>query len=105
MTTDENGQVVEDYDYLPFGEPWGTPQVPEARGFAGKERDPAGSLDYFGARYYASGSGRFTTVDPYLDLQKAFVDPQQWNRYTYVRNNPLRYVDPDGRAIETPGMH
>jgi RHS repeat-associated protein len=56
---------------------------------------------YFGARYYASQTGRFTTVDPYLDVQKALVDPQQWNRYAYVRNNPLRYVDPDGRAIET----
>jgi RHS repeat-associated protein len=56
---------------------------------------------YVGARYYASQTGRFTTVDPYLDAQKALVDPQQWNRYAYVRNNPLRYVDPDGRAIET----
>ena len=36
-----------------------------------------------------------TTVDENL------VDPQRWNRYSYVRNNPLRYVDPTGEIIET----
>lgn len=33
--------------------------------------------------------------------QENLVDPQRWNRYAYVRNNPLRYKDPDGRIIET----
>jgi RHS repeat-associated protein len=55
---------------------------------------------YFGTHYYASGTGRFTTVDPLLDVQKAQVDPQLWNRYAYVRNNPLRFVDPDGRELK-----
>ena len=27
------------------------------------------------------------------------VDPQRWNRYTYVRNNPLKYVDPNGEDL------
>jgi hypothetical protein len=27
------------------------------------------------------------------------ADPEQWNRYAYVRNNPLRLVDPDGREV------
>jgi RHS repeat-associated protein len=51
---------------------------------------------YFGARYYASQTGRFTTVDPFFDLQANLVEPQRWNRYAYVSNNPLRYVDPLG---------
>lgn len=55
------------------------------------------AVPYFGARYYGSKIGRFTTVDPYLDQSAALVDPQRWNRYAYVSNNPLRYVDPDGR--------
>lgn len=100
--TDEAGQTIARYDFLPFGEEYPpTPDNHVPLQFAGKERDYRTGFDYFGGRYYQSQTGRFTTVDPYLDVQKALVDPQQWNRYTYVRNNPLRYVDPDGRAIET----
>ena len=102
LVTDANGQVVERYDYLPFGEPY-PPSAPvvETRRFGGKERDNETGLDYFGGRYYASGNGRFTSVDPVLDVQQALADPQRWHRYAYVRNNPFRYVDPDGRAIES----
>ena len=102
MVTDASGAVVARYDYLPFGEPWpATPPNPnpDVRQFTGKGRDTETGLDYFGARYYASQTGRFTTVDPVLDIDQALVDPQRWNRYTYVRNNPFRYVDPDGRAL------
>ena len=99
--TDQSGAVVARYEYFPFGEGDGTLAGRDPHRFAAKERDAESGMDYFGARYYASRSGRFTTVDPLLDQQKALVDPQQWNRYAYVRNNPLRYTDPDGRAIET----
>ena len=36
-------------------------------------------------------------TDPAFTLAENLVDPQRWNRYVYVRTNPLRYVDPDGR--------
>jgi RHS repeat-associated protein len=62
-------------------------------------RGAAHARSYFGARYYRAGIGRFTTVDPELNMKEALPDPQRWNRYAYVRNNPLRYVDPDGRDI------
>ena len=65
----------------------------------GKERDPETTFNYFGVRYYASGTGRLTTVDPVLDTQNATVDPRLWNRYAYSRNNPLGYIDPDGRYV------
>src|SRR5208282_1703434 len=56
----------------------------------------------FGARHYASAMGRFMTTDwsqhaapiPYADV----TNPQSFNLYAYVRNNPLRGTDPDGHC-------
>jgi RHS repeat-associated protein len=103
--TNAAGQVTERHDYLPFGEECtngpcaSNPALGggQPRKFTSKERDPETGLDYFGARYYGSKIGRFTTVDPYLDTRAALFNPQRWNRYAYGLNNPLRYVDPDGR--------
>ena len=86
--------------------------------FTGKLRDNETGLDFFGARYFSGAQGRFTTPDefkggglfdpetglsdetigplPYADIS----DPQTLNKYAYVRNNPLRYVDPDGHCFE-----
>jgi RHS repeat-associated protein len=65
----------------------------------GKERDAETGLDYFGARYFSGAQGRFTSPDaPFADQ---FVeDPQSWNLYAYTRNNPLRYIDDDGRGAK-----
>ncbi|MBT3395316.1 RHS repeat-associated core domain-containing protein, partial [archaeon] len=64
----------------------------------GKELDES-DLYYFGARYYDSDLGRFTSVDPVKENEP----------YSYVRNNPLYYVDPDGKevmiAIYDEGSH
>ncbi|HEV3038443.1 MAG TPA: RHS repeat-associated core domain-containing protein [Candidatus Angelobacter sp.] len=68
--------------------------------FTGKERDAETGLDYFGARHYSNGLGRFITPDwaatpvavPYADL----TDPQSLNQYTYVRNLPTTRIDTDG---------
>jgi RHS repeat-associated protein len=62
----------------------------------GKERDAESGLDYFGARYYGSALGRFTSADPKL-IPDEFDNPQSWNKYAYTGNNPLRYTDPDGK--------
>jgi len=99
--TDQSGAVVERHDYLPFGEELNPPSGAQPRHFTGKERDQETGLDYFGARYYSAETARFTTIDPIFTWKENLVDPQRWNRYAYVRNNPLRYTDPDGRAIET----
>ena len=63
--------------------------------FTGKERDAESGLDYFGARYLSGGMGRFVSADPKM-FPDAVYDPQSWNKYGYVRNNPLRLIDPDG---------
>jgi RHS repeat-associated protein len=64
--------------------------------FTSKERDRETGLDYFGARYYSSTQGRFTSVDP-ENAGANPSDPQSWNGYAYARNNPLLYTDPEGR--------
>jgi|DewCreStandDraft_2_1066082.scaffolds.fasta_scaffold02955_6 RHS repeat-associated protein len=72
----------------------------DAYKFTGKERDPESGLDYFVARYYSSGLGRFLQGDPIaLGHPHAFVviDPQRWNSYAYSVNRPLIFIDPDGR--------
>jgi RHS repeat-associated protein len=63
--------------------------------FTGKERDAETGLDYFGARYFSSPQGRFTSPDPLLSSGRP-GEPQSWNRYAYTLNNPLRFVDPTG---------
>jgi RHS repeat-associated protein len=73
-----------------------------------KERDNETGLDYFGARYYSSTQGRFTSPDAFWkDSQVG--DPQSWNKYAYARNNPLKYIDPSGEnatvTIETDEEH
>jgi len=104
---DEQGNVIERHDYLAFGEECTTgpcaanPGVGagQPRKFTGKERDQETGLDYFGARYYSPPIARFTTVDPVYTWRENLTDPQRWNRYAYARNNPLKYVDPDGKVI------
>ena len=69
--------------------------TPRAYKFTGKERDAESTLDYFGARHHASLIGRFMTTDPTMKSVNV-LSPQTWNRYAYVTNNPLRFVDPLG---------
>lgn len=66
-------------------------------GFTGKERDAETSLDYFGARYFSGAQGRFTSPDPVTATPLDIINPQRWNQYAYAVNNPLAFVDPDGR--------
>src|SRR5204863_7143384 len=79
--------------------------------FTGHERDFAGGqgredshyTDYMHARDYSPVQGRFLSVDPAMDVKSNLKNPQGWNRYAYVVNNPIRYVDPDGRWIQLGG--
>jgi RHS repeat-associated protein len=66
------------------------------RKFTGQEHDIESTLTYFGARYYDELTGRFTTADSVIP--GGMYNPQGFNRYAYAYNNPVKYVDPSGRA-------
>jgi RHS repeat-associated protein len=94
------GATCETITNLPFGDgqqTTGTCGDPSPMHFTGKERDLESGLDNFGARYHASSLGRFMSPDPMHVMEQKKGDPQQWNMYTYVRNNPLRMVDANGK--------
>jgi len=62
----------------------------------GKEQDSETGLYYYGARYYEDALGRFMSPDPKQLSLKHLLFPQRWNKYTYVQNNPIGSIDPDG---------
>jgi RHS repeat-associated protein len=97
VVTNASGAVVRTHAYEPFGHGDGVAAGSDPTRFTGQERDPETGLDYFGARYYGSRTGRFTTVDPVMNIDAALLEPQRWNRYAYALNRPLVMIDPDGR--------
>jgi RHS repeat-associated protein len=103
LITGPTGTLIARHDYLPFGEEVTLPDG-ERRQFTGHERDsggdPVAMLDYMHARYYRPFTGRFLSVDPELDVNTAVSNPQSWNRYSYVKNNPIVLIDRDGRDAE-----
>ena len=112
LVTDADGNVVARHDYLPFGEEvpagsagrtgqWGAFDSVSQK-FTGQERDSETGLDFFQARHFSNVLGRFLSADP-GNAGADLSDPQTWNGYSYVRNNPLALVDPSGMDATDPG--
>jgi RHS repeat-associated protein len=83
--------------------PWGEEQTTTAQNrdkFATYFRDSSG-LDYALHRHYSSSHGRFLTPDPYV-ANDALRNPQSWNRYPYVENDPVNYADAQGLLRRCP---
>lgn len=99
VVTNATGGILDQSDFYPFG---GEHVITSSSGntykFTGKERDSESNLDNFGARYSSSTIGRFMSPDPKSAISH-ILDPQTFNRYAYTRDNPLVYVDPNGRDL------
>ncbi len=98
VRSDMTGAACETIQSLPYGDGQSTSGScgdPSTRHFTGKERDLETGLDYFEARYYSNGLGRFTSPDPAGSLQPD-SDPQTLNLYAYSLNNPSRFGDDSG---------
>ena len=96
LLTDLNQAIVQNLDYLPFGELNSSDSGINSHKFTELQRDSETGLDHAWFRQYSSTLGRWMHPDP---AGLAAVDPsnpQSWNRYGYVINNPLALVDPSG---------
>ena len=101
LVTDENGAVEQELAYYPFGDTQvnsSTQNVDVAYKYTGKERDSSTGLYDYHARLYDPYLGRFISPDVLVPNPG---NPQDLNRYSYVRNNPLLYVDPNGEFAVT----
>jgi RHS repeat-associated protein len=106
MFVDKSGAALDDQDYFPWGgavPSVGTSTSNNHYKFTGKERDSETGLDYFGARYYSNGLGRWISADwsatpvpvPFAHLD----NPETLNLYGYVGNNPTSGIDAAGHAL------
>jgi RHS repeat-associated protein len=98
-----NGLEATRLVYLPYGETAsdhssGSDVV--TRKFTGQELDEETGLYNYGARYYDPALGRFLSAD---SIVPSLADGQSFNRYSYVRDNPIVYVDPTGHFFEYIG--
>jgi RHS repeat-associated protein len=94
-----SGDLVSRVRYLPYGNQWTqeTGAPPTDRLFTGQRRYGAKSgIYHYGARFCSADIGRFLQAD---SIVPEAANPQDLNRYTYVRNNPVNHTDPTGHCI------
>jgi len=104
VVTAMDGEAVQRIDYDPFGAILANDLAGGSEGsrrlYAGAEWDVFPGLVHLQARYYDPRLGRFAAADTVVGEAYA---PQAWNRYAYVQNNPLRFVDPTGHFWDEIG--
>lgn len=112
MFTDCQGSVTdiygEDGDCVFHAEydPWGNMAVRNneiafRRGYTGHEMLPEFGLVNMNGRMYDPRIGRFLSPDPYVQMPD---NGQNFNRYSYCLNNPLKYTDPSGKLFGLGGF-
>ncbi|MCE9577121.1 MAG: hypothetical protein K8W52_28495 [Deltaproteobacteria bacterium] len=104
VTTDASNVLRARYGYGPYGEilyAAGPDAAAFDRTYEGKARDKLTGLSYFGARYYDPMTLSWTQADPRYRFvpDLAYSEPRRMGLYTYSLNNPLKYLDPDGRDL------
>ncbi len=92
------GSLLGQQGHYPFGENWYQTNTTTKWMFTSYDRDSESGLDYALARYYDNRTAAFCSADP---LEGTPEDPQSWNRYAYVENDPINLVDPSGKSLLT----
>lgn len=104
-----DGVLVAEYSYDPWGRmrnpetltvygPGQSPELFTGRGYTGHEHLPEFELINMNARLYDPYLGRFLSPDPFVQTPDF---TQNFNRYTYALNNPLKYTDESGELFFT----
>jgi RHS repeat-associated protein len=94
LATDATGGVTSEMRYYPYGQTRsGT--MDTDRQYTGQRWEAGIGLYDYNARYYDPALGRFVQADT---IVPSMAHSQDFNRYSYVRNNPLKYTDPSGHA-------
>jgi RHS repeat-associated protein len=91
IVSTSGGALVSSISFHPYGSAR-SGDVPTDRKFTGQRLDGTG-LYYYGARYYDPTIGRFVSPDPTVPDTR---NPQAFNKYSYVINNPTGAIDPSG---------
>ncbi len=92
LETSVIGISVNDEKYFAYGEQRDTGPVNTENQYTDQKRDDTG-LYYYGARYYDPALGTFVSPDTIVPDPSMVMD---YNRYMYVRGNPMMYTDPSG---------
>ncbi len=102
--TNSSGTLTSQQRYLPFGEARSIPNSPIAgtdftyTGQRMLDSGMGGIMDYK-SRFYSPYINRFLQPDTIIPDQ---TNPQSWNRFAYVLNNPVRFNDPSGHVCSDP---
>src|SRR5207249_11405424 len=102
QVTDHAGAVLQDQLYYPWGQMWTTGGTMVDSHFAGFQQSGS-NLNGTPNRLYANPQGRWLTPDPAGKKAVHLGDPQTWNMYAYVRNNPTTLTDPSGLDVWLQG--
>lgn len=92
-TTDAAGNLVERTKYYPFGEM--REGGSEKYSYTGKEKDKQTDWYYYEARFYNPQIMHFTQADTIMPNP---YNPQNYNKYAYTQNNPIKFIDPSGHS-------
>jgi RHS repeat-associated protein len=95
LTTTTSRTVYSSTAYAPTGEQYSTSGSADAS-FTGQNSDTNSGLYDFTFREYSPSQGRWVSPDPAGVAVSDPTNPQSWNRYAYVQNQQMTYVDPTG---------
>ncbi len=101
VVTDSSGNVVGEQRYYPFGGTrWSTGSMYTDKLFTGQREMEGLGVYHYQTRFYSPTLGRFLSADTIIP---GAANPQAFNRYSYVTNNPIRYNDPSGHMLDSGG--